>query len=422
MSRKKHLAAAVIAVLIIFSTTGCSIVGLFAGNNSTSSYSHEDITPSPLPSSSPTVAPTATPTPTPTPTPMPSPTPTPSPTPEPTPAVKSSSEQYVDGLTTDEMVAQMFFIRCPHEGAQDLTSQYNIGGYILFGSDFVDQTVESISATISSYQSASKTPMLIGVDEEGGTVNRISWNTSFRAVPFWSPQDLFNYGGFDLVKSDTAEKDTLLHSLGINVNFAPVCDVSTDPASFIYERSFGRDAGSTSDYVNTVVAQMYSDSMGCVLKHFPGYGNNSDTHTGIAVDDRPLDSFYSSDFLPFESGINSGAGCILVCHNMIQSVEENIPASLSFKVHNILRTDLGFNGVIITDDLSMKGLTEYTDSSTAAIMAVNAGNDMLLTSDFQVQYNAILNALQTGDISIDRVREAAIRVIQWKIDLGLLTI
>lgn len=145
------------------------------------------------------------------------------PEPEPTPEEvrRTAAEQYADGLTLEEQVAQMFFVRCPETDAAALTAQYDIGGYLLFARDFDGQTPETITNTIASYQNAAKTPMLIGVDEEGGTVVRVSSNPAFRAAKFRSPQTLYNEGGFDRITSDTAEKDALLRDLGINVNFAP---------------------------------------------------------------------------------------------------------------------------------------------------------------------------------------------------------
>ena len=164
------------------------------------------------------------------------------PEPEPTPEEvrRTAAEQYVDGLTLEEQVAQMFFVRCPETDAAALTAQYDIGGYLLFARDFDGQTKETVTNTIASYQNSAKTPMLIGVDEEGGTVVRVSSNPNLRDTKFQSPQALYNEGGFDRITSDTAEKDALLRDLGINVNFAPVCDVSTDPSDFIYARSFGK--------------------------------------------------------------------------------------------------------------------------------------------------------------------------------------
>ena len=334
----------------------------------------------------------------------------------------SAAEHYVNNLPLESQVAQMFFARCPEADAAVLAGQYDIGGYILFGRDFEGQTKESVAAVIQSYQDAAATPMLIGVDEEGGTVVRISSNPNFRADRFWSPQALYNEGGFALITSDAKEKDELLASIGVNVNFAPVCDVSTDPADFINASAFGRDAAQTSEYVRTVVAQMLSDQIGMVLKHFPGYGNNLDTHTGIAIDERPIESFRESDFLPFRAGIDAGAQSVLVSHNIVTCMDAELPASLSPAVHQVLRDELGFDGVVMTDDLIMEAITDYTGGADAAVLAVQAGNDMLVSSDFVTQYNAVLAAVQDGTISADRIRESAIRVIQWKIDLGLLAV
>lgn len=339
---------------------------------------------------------------------------------EPEPPAPDPAELYVNNLPLEAQVAQMFFARCPDVDAAALAGEYGIGGYILFGRDFEGQTPDSVTATIQSYQDAAATPMLIGVDEEGGTVVRVSANPAFRAEKFRSPQALYNEGGFDLITSDTMEKDELLSSIGVNVNFAPVCDVSTDPNDFMNARSFGRDAAQTSEYVRTVVGQMAADGMGMVLKHFPGYGNNIDTHTGIATDERPIETFRESDFLPFAAGIEAGAQSVLVSHNIVTCMDSELPASLSPAVHDILRDELGFEGVIMTDDLIMEAITDYTGGENAAVLAVQAGNDMLVSSDFVTQYNAVLAAVQDGTISEYRIRESAIRVIRWKMDLGLL--
>lgn len=339
---------------------------------------------------------------------------------QPEPALPDPAEVYVDSLTLEQQVAQLFFARCPDVDAAALAAQYDIGGYILFGRDFEGQTPDSMRATIASYQQAAATPMLIGVDEEGGSVVRVSAYSAFRASRFQSPQALFAEGGLERIVSDTEEKDTLLASLGVNVNLAPVCDVSTNPADFIFARAFGQDAAATSDYVRAVVTKMETDGMGMVLKHFPGYGSNVDTHTGIAQDDRPLEQFRTSDFLPFAAGIEAGAQAVLVCHNIVSCMDNTLPASLSPAVHEVLRDELGFDGVVMTDDLVMQAITDYTGDEDAAVLAVQAGNDILISSDFVTQYNAVLAAVQNGTISEDTIRTAAIRVLRWKIELGLI--
>ena len=345
---------------------------------------------------------------------------------EPTPEELAAQqvEDLLASLTLEEKVGQLFFVRVPDTDAVSDVSTYHLGGYILFGRDTADKTADALIQTIQSYQDAaaadSGIPLLIGVDEEGGTVVRVSAYPAFRAGRFQSPQALFAEGGLERIQSDTEEKDTLLASLGINVNLAPVCDVSTSPADFINARAFGQDAQSTSNYVRTVVEQMNADGMGMVLKHFPGYGSNVDTHTGIAQDDRPLEQFRSSDFLPFAAGIKAGAQAILVCHNIVSCMDDTLPASLSPAVHKVLREELGFDGVVMTDDLVMQAITDYTGDADAAVLAVQAGNDMLISSDFVTQYNAVLTAVQNGTISENTIRDAAVRVLRWKIQLGLI--
>jgi beta-N-acetylhexosaminidase len=157
-----------------------------------------------------------------------------------------------------------------------------------------------------------------------------------------------------------------------------------------------------------------------VLKYFPGYGNNVDTHTGIATDNRSYDTFVKSDFLPFEAGIEAGAGSILVSHNIVTSMDKDYPASLSAKVHEILRKDLSFNGVIMTDDLSMEAITKYTGNQKAAVLAVTAGNDLLIATDFDVQIPAVIAAVKDGTISEDQIDEAVLHVLIWKLTLGII--
>ncbi|MGI6180765.1 MAG: glycoside hydrolase family 3 protein [Agathobaculum sp.] len=346
--------------------------------------------------------------------------PAPAPAPDPETVLRNAAQAYTDRLSLEQQLAQMFFVRCPETDAAALAEQYPIGGYLLFGRDFEGQTPDTIRETIRSYQEAAATPMLIGVDEEGGTVVRVSSNPNFRAEKFRSPQALYREGGLPLLIEDAAEKDALLSSIGINVNFSPVCDVSTDPNDFIYARTIGQDAAATAACIREQVTQMQADRMGMVLKHFPGYGSNADTHTGIAIDERPLETFRTSDFLPFAAGIESGAQSVLVSHNIVRCMDDALPASLSPAVHEILRGELGFDGVVMTDDLIMEAITDYTGGENAAVLAVQAGNDMLVSSDFVTQYNAVLAAVQDGRLDPARIRESAVRVIRWKMQLGLI--
>ena len=259
--------------------------------------------------------------------------------------------------------------------------------------------------------------MIIGVDEEGGTVVRVSSNPNLSAERFKSPQELYNIGGFEEIIRDTKEKSNLLKSLGINLNLSPVADVSINPEDFIFDRSFGKEAKETAEYVKIVVETAKEYKISSTLKHFPGYGNNVDTHTGSAYDKRPYEEFLRSDFIPFKAGIDAGAESILVSHNIVKSLDAENPASLSKKVIDILRNYMEFTGIIMTDDLSMGAVSETTSPE---VMAVLAGNDMLIVSDLEKSYNELLSAVSQGDISEDRLNESVLRIIKWKYYLGLI--
>ena len=261
--------------------------------------------------------------------------------------------------------------------------------------------------------------MFIAVDEEGGTVNRVSRNPLLRPEPFASPQDLYRQGGLERIVEDTKEKCSLLSGLGVNLNLAPVCDLSQDPDDFIYDRSFGQDARHTAAYVREVVQTMTRSRMGSALKHFPGYGGNVDTHTGIAYDHRPCETFRSEDFLPFRAGIESGAGMILVSHNVVVCMDDRLPASLSPEVHRVLREELGFGGVILTDDLVMDGAGEFGSAEEIAVLAVQAGNDLLCSSEFELQIPAVLDAVRSGKIPMEQIDQAVLRILRLKQSLGL---
>ncbi len=255
--------------------------------------------------------------------------------------------------------------------------------------------------------------------EEGGTVNRISRNPNLRETPFPSPRTLYGQGGLDAVLQIEEEKCTLLQYLGLNVNMAPVCDITTDPGAFMYKRSLGQSPEITGEYIRSTVELMSQYGIGSVLKHFPGYGNNTDTHTGIAVDRRTLEELEQVDLVPFAAGIDAGCGAILVSHTIVEALDPQLPATLSPAVHDYLRNELGFQGVIVTDDLVMQAITDTYGAGEAAVLAVLAGNDLLCSTEYQIQYQAVLEAVQNGRISEEQLNEAVLRILRWKADLGL---
>ncbi|MBQ2829755.1 MAG: beta-hexosaminidase [Oscillospiraceae bacterium] len=327
-------------------------------------------------------------------------------------------DKLLTSMTKEELVGQLVFARVPAENAVADVSAYKLGGYILFGRDTEGKTANDIIQTISAYQNAAKTPLFIGVDEEGGSVVRVSSNKKLRSEKFLSPQSLLISGGMDAIIADTHEKDLLLRALGFNVNFAPVADVCTKPSAFIFPRAFGQNGAATANYVEAVVEQMNADGMASVIKHFPGYGDSADTHTGTVTDERTMEAFTGEDLLPFRAGVEAGAPFVLVSHNIVTCMDAERPASLSPAVNKILREQLGSAPLAITDDLSMAA----AQVENAAVLAIAAGNDMILSTNYQADIAAILAAIEDGTLSLDTVKEACRRVLTCKAELGILKV
>lgn len=330
------------------------------------------------------------------------------------------AEEMLSKITLEEKVGQMFLARYPSSGVINEIKNYQPAGYILFGKDFQNATPNSIKKELQDCQNASKIPLALGVDEEGGTVVRVSQYKAFRASPFKSPREIYANGGMNAIISDSHEKSNLLKNLGINMNLAPVVDVPKTSNDFIYKRAFSTNVNEVKDFTNQIINAMKSDNITSVMKHFPGYGNNVDTHTGIAIDKRDYSNFENRDFIPFEEGIKNGAPAILVSHNIVECMDKSKPASLSENVHNILRNELGFSGIIMTDDLAMDAVKQYVENGDAATQAVLAGNDLIISSDFANQRNEVLQAVKDGTIEENTINNAVKRVLAWKMMYGII--
>jgi beta-N-acetylhexosaminidase len=332
----------------------------------------------------------------------------------------TAAQRKLATMTLKEKVGQVFVFRCPDSGAVKTAADYQPGGYCLMASNFKDKSVAQVQAMLKSYQNVSRTRMILCCDEEGGSVVRISEYPALAASKFRSPQEVFRLSGMDGIYNDTVKKAQLFKTLGMNLNLAPVSDVSTNSSDFIYDRAFGKNAAKTADFVKTSVQAYASQKISCTLKHFPGYGNNVDTHTGIAYDKRSYQTFVSSDFLPFTAGIQAGAQCVLVSHNIVDCMDPKFPASLSLKVHNILRGQLGFTGVIMTDDLSMDAIRDFTGGKDPSVTAFQAGNDILLSSNIAGDFSALYTAVKSGSVSEARLNESVLRILAWKYKMGII--
>jgi len=350
---------------------------------------------------------------------IPQPEPEPEVIPETPDAVRERriSEELAE-MTVREKLGQMFMVAYGDTTAAAI-SDYAFGAYILFAGNFEFETADTLSAKMAALQSQAKYGLLTAVDEEGGTVTRISRFTQFRADKFKSPRTLYSWGGMELIKTDAAEKAALLASLGMNLNMAPVADISVNQGDFMYWRSVGLDAAGTAEFVRTVIREAKAGGIGSVAKHFPGYGSVADTHTGMAYDNRSLDELRASDFVPFAAAIGEGVESVLVSHIITSAIDAEKPASVSAKTVALLREELGYDGIIMTDDLAMAGITDYCTSGNAALEAILAGCDMLCCTNWETQYPAVWAAVESGTVTEERLNESAARILRVKYDMGL---
>lgn len=320
-------------------------------------------------------------------------------------------------LTLEEKIGQLFLVRYPNENQISILEQYHFGGYIFFAKDFKNKQEKQVQDEIKELQAIANIPILTAVDEEGGTVVRISSNSNLAKAKFKSPMELYQLGGFDIIAEDTKEKSYVLSNLGINLNLAPVVDVSTNVNDFMYKRTLGKETELTSTYAQTVISASKGTNVSYTLKHFPGYGNNVDTHIGTSIDKRTYEYILNHDLPPFQAGIEAGAEAVLVSHNIVTSIDENNPASLSPAIHELLKNDLGFTGVIITDDLAMAAVSE---DENATVKAILAGNNIMITTDYEQSIASVKQAINEETISEEMIDKLVFRILAWKYYKGLM--
>ena len=328
---------------------------------------------------------------------------------------EDEAKEKLKEMSLDEKIAQIFLVRYPDDGISVL-EKYQFGGYVSYAKDFENKSYDEVKKMLNDLQSVSKIPILTAVDEEGGKVVRISSNPNLVNEPFKSSRELYLEGGFEAIKEDTINKSKLLFDLGINLNLAPVIDVSVNSNDYMYSRALGEDSSVTSQYAKEVIKASKGLGVSYTLKHFPGYGNNADTHNGKAIDNRSYEDILKNDLPPFEAGIDEGAEAVLVSHNIVNSIDSNNPASLSTNIHNLLRNKLKFSGIIITDDLAM-GATENIDGAT--LKAILSGSDLIITTDYEKSINSVKEAISNKVIDESLIDRLASRVIAWKYYKGL---
>lgn len=325
---------------------------------------------------------------------------------------KIFANQKLQTMSIDEKIGQLFLVRIPEQGIEEDIQNYQFGGLLYFAKDFKNLTKNEVQNKISNYQSLAKIPMLMAVDEEGGTVSRISSNKNLVADPFLSPSELYQKGGLEAIKEDTIKKTNILSELGLNLNLAPVVDITLNKEDYMYERSLQEDAQTTSEYAQTVIQTSDPTKLSFTLKHFPGYGNNTDTHQGISIDTRDLNTIKQQDLKPFIAGINAQAEAVLISHNIVTAIDSLNPASLSKPVHDLLKNELHFTGIIITDNLDMAGVD--IDEETKIYKALTSGNDLLITTDYKNDISIVKKLLSEKVIDEELINEKVVKILAWK--------
>ena len=301
------------------------------------------------------------------------------------------------------------------EGTQEALNEYAVGGLIYFRHNIIDK--EQLTEMLSNTVSMSRYPIFLAVDEEGGSVSRVA-GSSIDVIQVGDMASIGESGDTAQAYEAGVNIGAYLKELGFNLDFAPVADVAGSGSSVMGDRVFGSDSNLVGDMVSNVVEGMQGTGVSSCLKHFPGIGDtDSDTHDGRVETSKTLDEMRASDFIPFQAGIEAGADFVMVSHVTVSAVDgDAVPSSLSkTMMTDVLRNELGFQGVIITDALDMSAITEYYTTEEAAVKAITAGADMLLMpDDFYTAYDAVLAAVKDGTIPEERINESLERIYRVK--------
>lgn len=356
----------------------------------------------------------------------PAPTPTPEPTPTPDP-VLTRAEELLAGMSLREKLCQLMIVRpevltgeSPVTAAGETTrlalEQYPVGGLIYSVDNLVTQ--EQTREMIENTQSYSKIPLIISADEEGGNVGRLMYKLGTTFIhSMYSYKDM----GEDTAYQNALTIGTDMVSCLFNTDFAPVADVWTNPANTVIgDRAYSDEFGQASELVAAAVRGFTESGVICCVKHFPGHGDTStDTHEGAAVVDKSLEELRAGEFLPFEAGIEAGVDMVMVGHITVTAVDDE-PATISHEaITGLLREELGWDGVVVTDSLDMGALAGY-EIGEVCVKYLEAGGDIMLgIPDLAAALTALETAVTEGRLTEQRIDESALRVLMLKLSHGI---
>lgn len=330
-------------------------------------------------------------------------------------AYEQNAEEYVQKLSVEQMAGQLLLGVCSDtDDAKTDITRYSLGGFWFTDSNFYDMGEGEVKDTVKAVKDAAKIAPILAVREEGG------YYTTFPQLGLYSPRNYYESDGMDAVKNAESEKASTLASLGFNLNLAPVIDMPEDYNQIMYSRSLSSDPNTVCAYADYVTKTSQGKGVSVALKHFPGYGTIPDTTDSIVTDARDAKTIMENDFKPFKTGIAAGAHFIMVSNVVVTNMDSRHTAALSATIHSVLREELGFTGVIITDTLDDEDYSAYCDGYKPAVQAILAGNDMMIVEDYETAYADILAAVNDGTVSKDILSSKCKKVIAYKYAAGLL--
>lgn len=344
-------------------------------------------------------------------------------------------QQIVDSMSLEEKVAQLFLVQpeaivdigtatAAGDATKQAINKTPIGGFVYFSDNLQsEQQVQDMLRNVQKYsEDRIGLPAFLSVDEEGGTVARVASTGRFDVTDVGDMAKIGASGDVQQARQAGETIGSYLSELGFNLDFAPDADVLTNPDNTVVKkRSFGSDPRVVSDMSLAVAQGLAQHQVYSVYKHFPGHGATAgDTHQGYAYTDKTLDELKQSELIPFENAIQNNAEFIMAAHISAPRVTgDDTPASLSkTMITDILRGQMGYDGIVVTDAMNMGAVTEQYTSAQAAVKALQAGADLvLMPEDFQEAYQGVLDAVKDGTLTEQRINESVTRIVKVKVHM-----
>ena len=334
----------------------------------------------------------------------------------------SRVDKLMEDMTLEEKIGQLLIVGMEGKTYGDeldhLIRQYHVGGIILLGKNIsYPAGMLKLLNESKKANAAYKIPLFISVDEEGGRVSRLP--SSMKKLP---AAEFFGRTGDETLAYETGTYlADLLHAFGYNMNYAPVLDVHSNPKNpVIGDRSFSSDPDEVADLGMAVMKGMTDNGIISVVKHFPGHGDTHvDSHLSLPVIEKTIEELRETELIPFKRAIEENADVIMVAHIMFPELDHVFPSSLSTKIiTDLLREEMHFEGVVITDDMTMGAIVNDYTVPEAAVQSFIAGSDLLLIAgDYENQvdtFNALMEAVQAGTITEERIDESVKRILRLK--------